>query len=347
MSEPTSRRANPFAPVRPEWLAQRREEILDPDIAIVDAHHHLWDRAECPYLMPDLLADAQSGHAVRGTIFVECRARYRRDGDRAMRSLGETEFAAMAAAEAAQMPGSSHGLCAGIVAFVDLREDGPAVESLIDAHARAACGRLRGIRNISAWDPESAAAGSRGPPQGLLTSAAFREGFARLAPRGLPFDAWMFYTQLAELRDLADAFPDTPIVLNHVGGPVDSGWNRTDREGIFRGWSGAMRILASCPNVHVKLGGMGMPIFGFRFHEQPHPPSSQQLADAWRPYIETCVQAFGPTRCMFESNFPVDKCSCSYAILWNAFKRVTAGCSRQERDQLFGGTASTFYRLNL
>jgi len=251
MSEPTSRRANPFAPVRLEWLAQRSEEILDADIAIVDAHHHLWDRAECPYLMPDLLADAQSGHAVRGTIFVECRARYRRDGDRAMRSLGETKFAAMAAAEAARLTGSSHGLCAGIVAFIDLQEGGPAVEALIDAHARAACGRLRGIRNISAWDPESVAAGGKGPAQGLLTSPAFREGFARLASRELTFDAWMFHTQLAELRDLADAFPDTPIVLNHVGGPVDSGWNRTDREGIFRGWSGAMRILASCPNVHV------------------------------------------------------------------------------------------------
>src|SRR5712672_2743536 len=169
----------------------------------------------------------------------------------------------------------------------------------------AAWGRLRGIRNISAWDPESVAAGGKGPAQGLLTSPAFREGFARLASRELTFDAWMFHTQLAELRDLADAFPDTPIVLNHVGGPVDSGWNRTDREGIFLGWSGAMRILASCPNVHVKLGGMGMPIFGFGFHDQPHPPSSQQLADAWRPYIETSVQAFGPTRCMFESNFPV------------------------------------------
>ena len=347
MSEPTSRRSSPFAPVRTEWLAQRQEEILDPEISIIDAHHHLWDRAECPYLMPDLLADAQSGHAVRGTIFVECRARYRREGDRARRSLGETEFAATAASEAARSTGSSHGLCAGIVAFVDLQQDALAVESLIDAHTLAACGRLRGIRNISAWGPESAAAGAMGPPQGLLTSPAFREGFARLAERGLTFDAWMFYAQLAELRDLADAFPDTPIVLNHVGGPVGSGWNRADRQDIFRGWSGAMRTLASCPNVNVKLGGLGMPIFGFEFHEQADPPSSQQLADAWRPYIETCIQAFGPARCMFESNFPVDKCSFSYPILWNAFKRVTAGCSRQERDQLFAGTASAFYRLSL
>jgi predicted TIM-barrel fold metal-dependent hydrolase len=347
MNETTVKKTSPFAPVRSEWLAQRAEEILDPDLEIIDAHHHLWDRSECPYLVPDLRRDALSGHNVRGTIFVECRTRYRREGDRALRSLGETEFAAMSGAEADRSPGTSRGLCAGIVAFIDLQEGGATVDSLVDAHARAACGRLRGIRNMSAWDSHTAAAGAKGPPQGLLTAPTFREGFACLAPHGLTFDAWMFYTQLAELRDLADAFPDTPIVLNHVGGPVDTGGNLVHRDDIFRRWKGAMRTLASCPNVYVKLGGMGMPIFGFGFHELPLPPSAEELAHAWRPYIETCVQEFGSTRCMFESNFPVDKCSCSYATLWNAFKRITSGCSKQERHQLFCATASTFYRLTL
>jgi L-fuconolactonase len=334
-----------FAPVCLEWLAQRTEEVLDPEIAIVDAHHHLWDRPECPYLIQDLLLDARSGHIIRGTVFVECRSRYRRDGDRPLRSLGETEFVAGAGEEADRAGGSTLNLCSGIVAFVDLREDPAAVDALLDAHRDAALGRLRGIRNLSAWDPRAAAV--NGPPQGLLMSEAFRAGFARLAPHGLTFETWMLHSQLAELRDLADAFPDTRIVLNHVGGPVPAGDYPTDRAVVFREWSGAMRTLSSCPNLYVKLGGLGMPIFGFSLHERSAPPSSQELAELWRPYIETCIQAFGPSRCMFESNFPVDKCSCSYTTLWNAFKRVTSGYSRQEREQLFSGTASRFYRLNL
>jgi L-fuconolactonase len=345
MTGVTSSKSSPFAPVRPEWLAQRAEEVLDPEIAIVDAHHHLWDRAECPYLIQDLLLDARSGHTIRGTVFVECRSRYRRDGDRTLRSLGETEFIAGAGEEADRAGGSTPHLCAGIVAFVDLREGAAAVDTLLDAHRDAARGRLRGIRNMSAWDPHSATANA--PPQGLLMSAAFRAGFARLAPHGLTFDAWMFHAQLAELRDLADAFPDTRMVLNHVGGPVLAGDSPTDRAAVFGEWSGAMRTLSSCPNVYIKLGGLGMPIFGFGFHEQPAPPSSQELAGTWHPYIDTCIQSFGPARCMFESNFPVDKCSCNYTTLWNAFKRVTSGYSRQERAQLFSGTASDFYRLNV
>jgi L-fuconolactonase len=346
MTGVASSKPAPFAPVRSDWLALRAEEVLDPDIAIVDAHHHLWDRAECPYLIPDLLLDVGAGHAIRGTVFVECRTRYRRDGERALRSLGETEFAARAGEEAARSGGSTARLCAGIVAFVDLQEGGEAVDALLDAHGDLARGRLRGIRNMSAWDPQSASSG-KGPPRELLMSAAFRSGFGRLAAHGLTFDAWMFHAQLGELRDLADTFPGTPIVLNHVGGPVGTGGHPADREVVFREWSVAMRALSSCPNVYVKLGGLGMSIFGFGFHEQSAPPSSQELAETWRRYIDTCIQAFGPARCMFESNFPVDKCSCNYTTLWNAFKRVTSGYSRQEREQLFSGTASNFYRLNV
>jgi L-fuconolactonase len=344
VTEPSSPKGSPFAPVRPEWLAQRSEQILDPQIPIVDAHHHLWDRAECPYLMPDLLLDAHSGHAIRGTVFIECRSRYRRDGDRPLRSLGETEFVADAAEEADRSDGAAAHPCAGIVAYVDLQLGAAAVDALLDAHRLAACGRLRGIRNISAWDPQSAAL--KGPSQGLLMSAAFRTGFARLAAHDLSFDAWMFQAQLAELRDLVRAFPETRIALDHVGGPVASADYASDRSAVFREWSDAMRTLSSCPNVYVKLGGLGMPVFGFEFHERPVPPSSEELASAWRPYVDTCIQMFGPYRCMFESNFPVDKCSCNYTTLWNAFKQLATGYSRHERERLFSGTASSFYRLD-
>ncbi len=172
-----------------------------------------------------------------------------------------------------------------------------------------------------------------------------REGFARLAPLGLSFDAWMYHTQLGELVELARAFPETPIVLDHVGGPIGLGHYAGKRDEVFAEWSRRIRELATCPNVHVKLGGLGMRMFGFAFHFGGLPPSSKELAAAWRPYIETCIAAFGPERAMFESNFPVDKGSCSYAVLWNAFKHISAGCFAAEKQALFAGTAAKFYRL--
>jgi len=172
-----------------------------------------------------------------------------------------------------------------------------------------------------------------------------RAGFARLAPLGLSFDAWMYHTQLSELVDLARAFPDTPIVLDHVGGAIGLGPYAGKRDEVFAEWSARIRELAACPNVHIKLGGLGMRMFGFTVHTGELPPSSEELAAEWRPYIETCITAFGPKRAMFESNFPVDKGSCGYAALWNAFKRIATDCSATEKAALFAGTATKFYRL--
>jgi len=229
--------------------------------------------------------------------------------------------------------------------YADLTLGAP-VEKVLQAMIQAGGDRFRGIRFITASHPEQAAwASAVIRPEGLLMNLKLREGFARLAPLGLSFDAWMYHTQLGELVDLARAFPGTQIVLDHVGGPIGLGPYAGKRDEVFVAWSELIHELATCPNVHIKLGGLGMRMFGFTHHLGELPPSSEELAAAWRPYIETCIAAFGPERAMFESNFPVDKGSCSYRVLWNAFKRIAAGCSAAERAALFTGTATKLYRL--
>ncbi|MBR0646829.1 amidohydrolase family protein [Plastoroseomonas hellenica] len=330
--------------VRPEWLARNREQAIEPDLPIIDAHHHLWGPPRGTYLLDDYIADTAGGHDIRATVFIECKTHYRADGDPLFHSLGETEFVADAAARAAARPAGPR-VAKGIVGGADLRA-GAAIRPVLEAHIAAGAGRFRGIRNIAAWHPDPAARGSIAtPPPMLMLDPAFREGFAQLAPLGLRFDAWAYHTQLAELRDLADAFPDTPIVLNHVGGAIGIGPYAARRRHVEETWRDALRSLAHCPNVHLKLGGLGMRLFGFGFHEGAAPPDSSRLADAWRPWIETCVEIFGAERCMFESNFPVDKASCGYTELWNAFKRITAGWSAGERASLFHGSAARFYAL--
>ena len=219
---------------------------------------------------------------------------------------------------------------------------------VLEAMIAAGGGRFRGIRFISASDPEQAEWGATAVrPQGLLLDPKVREGFAQLAPLGLSFDAWMYHPQLADLLDLARAFPATLIVLNHVGGPIGLGRYKGKRDEVFADWSKRMRELAACPNIHVKLGGMGMKMFGFDFHDGELPPDSARLATAWRPYVETCIAAFGANRAMFESNFPVDKGSYGYGVYWNACKRLAEGASASEKADLFHGTAARFYRLSL
>jgi L-fuconolactonase len=333
-------------PVRQDWLDRRREEIIEPDLPIVDPHHHLVDRPETGrYLLPELLADIATGHNITATVYLEWLSMYRATGPVELRPVGEIEFAnGVAAMSASGMYGKPR-FCAGIVGYADLALGAP-VEKVLDAMIAAGGGRFRGIRFISATHPDQAAWGSLvNRPAGLLLDQRVREGFARLAPLGLSFDAWMYHTQLGELVDLARAFPETPIVLDHVGGAISLGRYTGKRDAVFAEWSGRIRELATCPNLHIKLGGLGMRMFGFTHHTGELPPSSEELAAAWRPYIETCIAAFGSERAMFESNFPVDKGSCGYAALWNAFKRIAAGCSAAEKAALFAGTATKFYRL--
>jgi predicted TIM-barrel fold metal-dependent hydrolase len=337
----------PHLPVRPDWLALRQEEILEPDLPIVDPHHHLVDReATGRYLLPELLADTGSGHNITATVYLEWLSMYRPDGPIALRPVGEVEFANGVAAMAASGAYGKTRVCAGIVGCADLML-GAQVEPVLEAMIMAGGGRFRGIRYISASHPDEAARGSSvNRPAGLLLSARVREGFARLQPLGLSFDAFMYHTQLGELVDLARAFPATPIVFDHVGGPIGLGPYAGRRDEVFAAWRRSIEELARCPNVHVKLGGLGMRLFGFDVQRGELPPSSEQLAALWRPYVETCIAAFGTHRAMFESNFPVDKGSGSYHVFWNAFKRLAAGCSADEKAALFAGTARNFYRLD-
>jgi predicted TIM-barrel fold metal-dependent hydrolase len=296
----------------------------------------------------DLLADTGTGHRIESTVFIECTACYRADGPSELRPLGETEFVNGIAAMSASGAYGGTRVAAGIVGLVDLTL-GQRAEEVLAAHMAAAGSRFKGIRHAAAWEdkaPEIHNSHTNPPPHLYRDHAKFREGFAVLGRMGLSFDAWLYHPQLADLTALARAFPQQPIVLNHVGGPLGLGWYADKRQEVLDAWRRDIRELATCANVSVKLGGLGMRINGFRFHHRQRPPSSQELAEAWRPYVETAIEAFGPARAMFESNFPVDKISGSYAIYWNAFKRLAAGASKTEKAALFRDTAKRFYRLD-
>ena len=326
----------------PVMRAEDEEEILDPARPIIDPHHHLWDDDRPRYLLDELLADTRSGHNVRATVFVDCRSMYRRDGPEALRSVGEVEFANGVAAMCASGNYGDIRACAGIVSYADLR-GGEEAEAVLDALDRAGGGRFRGIRQMATHDEQVRVH----PSPHLYLDPRFRKGFARLQRRGYSFDAWLYHPQLPELIDLMEAFPEAKLVLNHIGGRIGIGTYSSRQEEVRAAWSNDVKALARYPNMHVKLGGLGMSLCGFGFEKQETPVSSAVLADAWRPYFETCIEAFGPERCMFESNFPVDKPSCSYRAAWNAFKCIAAGASEEEKAALFSGTAARFYNLSL
>ncbi len=328
-----------------DWLGQLHETALEPDLPIVDPHHHLWDRPGYAYLLAELLADTGSGHNVTATVFIDCAAMYRVEGPAEMAPVGETEFANGIAAMSASGSYGSTRACAGIASFADLTL-GARAKGVLEAHIAAGNGRFRGIRHAAGWDASEQVWNSHtNPPPGLFRDARFREGFACLAPLGLSFEAWLYHPQIPDVTDLARAFPDTAIVLNHVGGPIGIGPYAGRTEETFARWKADIADLARCPNVFVKIGGLAMKIGVFDFHARPMPPGSETLAAALKPWVEAAIEAFGPERSMFESNFPVDKVSCSYAVLWNAFKRLAAGCSPAEKTALFSGTARRFYRL--
>jgi predicted TIM-barrel fold metal-dependent hydrolase len=336
-----------YADPREDWLALHQEEIIDPARPIVDPHHHLWDRGGQRYLIDELAADIASGHNIVATVYVEARSMYRAGGPEALRPVGEVEFAVGAAAMSASGGYGNAAICAGVVGHVNLLL-GEAAREVLEAEIAAGNGRFRGIRHSSPWDADPGVAGIYAlRPKGLLLDPTFRKGFACLAPLGLSYDSWLFHPQIGELADLARAFPDTRIVLDHCGGPIGVGGYANRREEIFQEWKASIQDIARCPNVVVKLGGLAMCLLGYDFHQRPRPPSSEQAAAAWRPYIETCIEAFGPSRCMFESNFPPDKGQCSYQVIFNAFKRIAALYSETEKTALFSQTAAEVYRLKL
>ncbi len=332
------------------WLARRpREAALEPELPIIDPHHHFWDRpAERPghrYLLDDLLADINTGHNIEATVFLECRSMYRAGGPPELRPVGETEFVAGLAAMSESGGYGATRVAAGIVGFADLSL-GERVEPVLEMHIRAGGGRFRGVRHSAGWDASDAIGNSRADMQPhLYLRPGFRAGLARLAARGLSFDAWLYHPQLGDVVDLARAFPAAPIVIGHVGGVLGYGPYAGKRDEVFAQWKRSMTDLAACANVCVKLGGQMRRLAAFDYSAAETPPGSEQLAGYWRPYMETCIELFGARRCMFESNFPVEKIGTGYAVLWNAFKRIAAGASADEKRELFAGTARRFYRL--
>lgn len=326
------------------WLDQVTEEIVEPEREICDPHHHLWDHPQSRYLLDELLADTGSGHNVVSTVFVECSSMYRALGPEALRPVGETEFVNGVAAMSASGGFGEMRACSGIVSYANLCL-GSAVGEVLDAHM-AASSRFRGIRHAAGWDASDEVRNSHtNPPQHLYLDAKFREGFAELGKRGLSFDAWLYHTQIAELTDLAEAFPDTTIIFDHFGGPLGIGPYAGKQEEIYPEWQRSTTRLAECPNVFPKLGGLVMPLNGFGFHKKDKPATSAEVVAATGHYYRHAIDCFGVERCMFESNFPVDKQSCSYHVLWNAFKKMVADASEDEKQALFHDSACRAYRL--
>jgi predicted TIM-barrel fold metal-dependent hydrolase len=326
-----------------EWLAQVREDIIDPEREIVDPHHHLWQRPESVYVLEDLWADTDSGHNVVQTVFVECRADYRSSGPEQLRPIGETEFVAAIAAASRNTDGRAE--ISAIVGHADLLL-GAGVEDVLQAHQAAGNGLFRGIRHAGARDPHPDALMIPGrAPEGLYQQSAFREGMQRLGELGYSYDTWHYHHQNRAFADLARAVPDTTMILDHFGTPLGVGVYADKREEIFSQWQKDISEIAKCPNVVAKLGGLAMPDNGFGWHTRSTPATSDELVAAQRRYYLHAIEAFGPDRCMFESNFPVDKFSVSYHVYWNAMKKIAAEFSEAEQTAMFAGTARRIYRL--
>jgi len=325
-----------------EGQATLTETALEPDLPICDPHHHLRERPNDRYFLEEFIHDTGTGHTIVATVCVENRAQYRNVGPEPMKPVGETEFFDSVGARAAATPKLSTAVAAGIVGHADLSL-GEAVSEVLEAHLQASPSRFRGIRHSTTWD-ESEAVRSDARP-GLLADSAFRRGFACLQHYGLSFDAWLYHPQLPELVHLARAFPAVTIVLDHIGGPLGVGPYRGKRDEVFQGWSEGITDLSTCPNVTVKLGGFGSTRSGYDWHERGVQPGSAELANTMAPYFDFCIEKFGVHRCMFESNFPVDKASYSYVAIWNAFKRISQSFSAAECKALFHDTAVRVYRL--
>jgi L-fuconolactonase len=335
-----------------DWLALTPEPTLEPELPICDPHHHFWDfrTARIPYqryLLHELAADIHSGHNVRSTVFIEARAMYRADGPEEMRPVGEVEFVqglAAASASGLYRPGRA---AAAIVGHANLNL-GARVAPVLEALQAASPNRFRGIRHSVTWDPhpevENTAAHNM---KGQLASDQFRAGARELARRGLSLEGWLYFPQLPELADFAKAVPDLTIILNHIGGLIRVGPYANRDDEVLATWRRGIAAVAECPNVNIKLGGLGMPRTGFDWHARDKPIGSEELATAMAPFITYCIEQFGPDRCMFESNFPVDKVSYSYNVLYNAFKRLSKGYSAAERAAMFHDTATRVYRIDV
>lgn len=333
------------APGTAAWYAQVTEDILEPERRIIDAHHHLWSGRSYPdYLLTDLWGDTESGHKIEKTVFIECGASYRKTGPEHLKPVGETEFVAGVAAQSARAK-PAKAVIAGIISHADLTL-GSALDEVLDAHEAAGRGLFRGIRHAGAHHPHPEEALIPGKyPVGLFLDKDFQSGVQLLGRRGYTYESWHYHTQLHDFYELAKAAPETTIILDHFGTPLGTKSFRDQRESIFQQWQTDLCVLAECPNVHAKLGGLAMPDTGFGWHKAAKPVTSDELVTSQKRYYLLAIECFGVNRCLFESNFPVDKLSISYAVLWNAFKKMVADFSEDEKHALFYRTAAQLYRL--
>ena len=335
-----------------DWLALTQEPALEPALPICDPHHHFWDMRDerAPYrryLMHELADDVSSGHNVRSTVFVEARAMYRSSGPEEMRSVGEVEFVqGLAAASESGLYGPTRA-AASIVGNANLTL-GDRVEPVLEALQAASPNRFRGVRHSLTWDPHPEFNdASRPNMEGLLSREDFRAGARVLARMGMSFEAWLYFPQLPELADFARAVPDLSIILNHIGGLMRVGPYGNNDDEVLATWRSGIAAVAECPNVNVKLGGIGMPRTGFDWHERDVPIGSEELAESMAPFMNYCIEQFGPDRGMFESNFPVDKVAYSYNVMYNAFKRLSKDYTGSERAAMFHDTAARVYRVEV
>jgi predicted TIM-barrel fold metal-dependent hydrolase len=331
--------ASPHHSIREDWLALTQEDVLAPGQPIFDCHHHLWDRAEGRYRAEELMADVGAGHDVRASLYVQCRTGYRTDGPEALRPVGEVETVLDWTRGYDRFP-------VGIIAMADLQL-GDAVRPVLEALAEAGQGRVKGIRNTTAWHADAAVRSNPNPPpDGLLRSDAFRAGAQAVAAEGLSLDVWAYQTQLDEVRALAEAVPELTVIVDHCGGPLGVGPHDRFDPDNFNAWRDALAPVAALPNTRVKIGGFGLGVFGWRYADDDLPPLSERLAKDWRPWILTCIDLYGPARAMFESNFPVDKGQVGYGALWNTFKRIAAPLTAEEQHALFWRSAARSYDID-
>ncbi len=324
-----------------EWLASVVEPIIDPERPIVDPHHHLWDRPSSTYVLEHLRADTGSGHNVTRTVFLECGASYHEVGPDHLKPVGETVFVESIASASRDGTGAE---IAAIVSRTDLR--GPDLDEVLDAHVEAGKGLFRGIRHAGARDPHPEALTIPGrAPEGLYACDEYRGGVARLGERGFTFDTWHYHHQNLDFRELAAAVPGTTMILDHFGTPLGVGPYADHREEIFARWQDDIAAVAECPNVVAKLGGLAMPDNGFGWNTRALPPSSDEFVEAQARYYHHTIECFGADRCMFESNFPVDRRSLSYQVLWNGLKKIAARYGEEDQAALFSGTASRVYKF--
>ncbi|MEA2728553.1 MAG: L-fuconolactonase [Acetobacteraceae bacterium] len=359
MSAPQTKTAfGRIFPPRDAWLAKAPPEpVIDPELPIIDTHHHLWQRTggargeswEVPafrYLIDEFLADCATGHNIVGSVFLQCHSMYRAGGPVPMRPVGETEFVAGIAAMSDSGGYGKTRVAAGIVGYADLT-GGDWVTPVLEAHIRAGGGRFRGVRHSAGYDADPVIGNSAPDIQpGLYLRPDFRAGMVRLAALGLSLDAWGFHPQMPDIVDLAKAFPNSNIIVGHCGGPLGYGRYAGKHDAVFADWKKSVSELAKCQNVTMKLGGMMMRLAALDYMGLEAPPSSEQLAAHWRPYVETCIELFGTDRCIAERNFPVEKMGIGFAALFNALKRLAAGCSADEKAAIFAGTARRVYRLD-